>query len=153
MAKSNYPPDRNLQKRAVQYFQALSELNDFQLQKYGEVLIDLGQFSEAEAVLRRVTSLHSDAFASYRLSQARLGQGDADEALFLIDAAIEGLDETKQKFAASFWAHRFKVRQARAESHAVEDLDKAIAACEPGKYRMYLENQRQNMPQEMKAKS
>lgn len=145
MAKSNFPPDRNLQKQAVQYFRALSELNDFQLQKYGEVLIDLGQFSEAETVLRRVTNLYSDAFASYRLSQARLGQGDANEALLLIDAAIERLDDTKQKFAASLWAHRFKVRQARADSHAVEDLDKAIAACEPGKYRMYLENQRQNM--------
>lgn len=60
--------------------------------------------------------------------------------------AIELLDETKQKFAASFLAHRFRVRQARAESHAVDDLNKAIAVTEPGKYRTQLENQRKNIP-------
>lgn len=145
LAKANYPPDRKLQNQAVCYYRSISEPNGFQLQKHGEVLIDLGQFSEAEVVLRRIPNHNSDAFASYRLSQARLGQGDANDALSLIDVALETLGETKQKFAASFWAHRFKIRQARTEVDAVDDLDKAIAVCEPGKYLSYLEGLRKNM--------
>lgn len=145
LAKSNYPPDRGLQNQAVSYYRSISEPNDFQLQKLGEVLIDLGHFAEAEAVLRRIPNHNSDPFASYRLSQARLGQGDKDDALSLIDAAIETLGEKNQKFAASFWAHRFKIRQARVEEDAVDDLDKAIAESELGKYRDYLERLRKNI--------
>jgi tetratricopeptide (TPR) repeat protein len=142
LAKSKYPPDRELQERAVRYYRSIAVPDDFQLQKYGEVLIDLKRFSEAEAVLRRISRLDSDAFASYRLSQARLAQGDTEEALTLIDAALGGLEEGKQKFAAAFWAHRFKIRQAQADPHALDDLDNAIAACEPGKYRTYLQDLR-----------
>jgi len=145
LAKSNYPPDRELQNQAVCYYRSIAEPSDFQLQKYGEVLIDLTLFSEAEAVLMRISNLKSDAFATYRLSQAKLGQGHADEALSLIDSALEALDETKQKFVGSFLAHRFKVRQTKAAPDAIDDLIKAIAASEPGKYRTYLENLRKKV--------
>ena len=145
LAKSNFPPDRELQNQAVSYYRSIAEPSDFHLQKYGEVLIDLRQFPEAEAVLMRVSNIMSDAFATYRLSQAKLGQGHSEEALCLIDAALATLDEAKQKFAGSFLAHRFKVRQAKADPDAIDDLDKAIAASEPGKYRTYLENLRKNI--------
>jgi tetratricopeptide (TPR) repeat protein len=127
-----YPADRELQERAVAYFQSIAAPNDYQLQKYGEVLIDLGRHAEAETILRRVRKLEADAFANYRLSQAVLGQEKPDEALALADFALACLEG--DKFRASFLEQRFLARKAQRDHRAVEDLDAAIAVCPPGKY-------------------
>ncbi len=145
LAKANFPPDRDLQERALLYYRSITAPDDFQLQKLGEVLIDLERFAEAEHVLRRILNFQTDAFAAYRLSQARLAQNDTEEARTLIDAAIANLGEEKQRFAASFWAHRWKVRQAQGDRDAIDDLDRAIALCEQGKYRNSLEKERERL--------
>ncbi|RUU81268.1 hypothetical protein [Mesorhizobium sp. M7A.F.Ca.MR.362.00.0.0] len=145
LAKANFPPDRGLQERAIRYYRSITAPDDFQLQKLGEVLIDVKHFAEAEGVLRRISNFQTAPFAAYRLSQARLAQNDAAEARVLIDTAIANLGEEQQKFAASFWAHRHKVRKAQGDRAASEDLDKAIAICEPGKYRTYLEKERSKL--------
>lgn len=139
VAKYGSPPDRTMQERALGYFEAIGAPTDFQLQKHGEVLIDLKRFPEAEAVLRRITDLKTNAFAAYRLSQAMLGQGEAGEAIAQIDAALANLRDTGTKYIATFRAHRFKVREAMGDAGAATDLDIAIEACEPGRYRDQLE--------------
>lgn len=142
-AKAAAIPDRAMQERALQFFDSIQEPNEFQRQKHAEALIDVGRFADAEAVLRSIEKADTKAFAAYRLSQARLGQGDPSEALTLIDAALAALTAQQSKYQASFLAHRWKVRQAGGDPEAIDDLDKAIIACEPGKYRVSLERQRQ----------
>ncbi|MDW9830302.1 hypothetical protein GOB24_22250 [Sinorhizobium meliloti] len=127
-----YPSDRELQEGAVSYFQSIAAPNDYQLQKYGEVLIDLGRHAEAENVLRRIRKLQTDAFANYRLSQAVLGLGRPDEALALADVAIACLES--EKFRASFLEQRYLAREAQGDDRAVDDLDAAIAVCQSDKY-------------------
>lgn len=146
LAKANFPPDRGLQERALLYYRSITAPDDFQLQKLGEVLIDLKRFADAEHVLRRILNLQTDPFAAYRLSQACLAQNNTEEARSLIDAAIANLGEENKKFAASFWVHRWKVRQAQGDRAASDDLDRAIAVCEPGKYRGFLEKEREKLP-------
>jgi len=60
----------------------------------------------------------------------------------LIDAALAALTCEQKKYQVSFLAHRWKVRQALGGPKAVDDLDKAIAACKAGRYRSSLERQR-----------
>lgn len=142
MKLGKYPPNRDLQEGAVAYFMSIDVPNDFQLQKYGEVLIDLGRHEDAEIVLRRVTKLDTDAFANYRLSQATLGQGKANDALSFIDMALAQLDAKGERFRSSFLQQRFFVGKAQADPGAVDDLERAIGFCEPGKFRTSLERLR-----------
>lgn len=135
-----YPANPELQEAAVAYFQSIQAPKDFQLQKYGEVLIDLGRFPEAEATLRRAAKLDTDAFLNYRLSQATLGQGKADKALAAIELALACLQG--DKFRASFLEQRFLARKALGDPLAVEDLDGAIAVCQPGRYLGRLQHRR-----------
>jgi len=135
-----YPANPALQEAAVAYFASIKDPKDFQLQKYGEVLIDLRRFPEAEAVLRRAERLDTDAFLNYRLSQAMLGQGKADDARAAIELALARLQV--DKFRASFLEQRFLVRKAQGDTLAVEDLDSAIAVCQPGRYLETLERRR-----------
>lgn len=127
-----YTVNPGLQEAAVAYFGSIKEPNDFQFQKYGEVLIDLRRFPEAEAVLRKAGKINTDAFINYRLSQALLGRGAAGEALAAIELALALLQN--DKFRASFLEQRFLARKAQSDPLAVEDLDAAIAVCQPGKY-------------------
>ena len=135
-----YPADPGLQKAAVAYFESIKDLKDFQIQKYGEVLIDLGRFVEAEAVLRGARKLDTDAFLNYRLSQAMMGQSNAEDALAAIELALACLQG--DKFRASFLEQRFLARRAQGDPLAVEDLDAAIAVCQPGKYLGTLQRKR-----------
>lgn len=135
-----YPANRELQEGAVAYFQSISDATDYQLQKYGEVLIDLNRNEEAETILRRVRKMETDAFANYRLSQALLGQGKADEALAVADIALTSLEN--DKFRASFLEQRFLARKAQRDGGAVDDLDAAIAICPPGRYLTALQRKR-----------
>ena len=96
------------------------------------MLIDLGRSSEAETVLRTAGKLDTDAFLNYRLSQAMLGQGKADEALAAIELALAHLQG--DKFRPSFLEQRFLARKAQGDPLAVGDLDAAIAVCQPGRY-------------------
>lgn len=135
-----YPANYELQNAAVAYFQSIKDPKDFQLQKYGEVLIDLGRFPEAEAAIRSAGKLSEDAFLNYRLSQAMLGQGRADEAMAAIELALARLQG--DKFRASFLEQRFLARKAQGDPLAVEDLDAAIAVCQPGRYLETLQRRR-----------
>ena len=135
-----YPANRELQEGAIAYFRSIADPNDYQLQKFGEVLIDLGRYPEAELILRRTRKLETDAFANYRLSQAMLGQGNPDEALALVDAALACLKN--EKFRASFLDQRFLARKAQGDPHAVDDLDAAIAVCQSEKYLATLQRKR-----------
>lgn len=127
-----YPANPELQEAAVAYFESIKDPKDFQRQKHGEVLIDLGRSSEAETVLRTAGKLDTDAFLNYRLSQAMLGQGKADEALAAIELALAHLQG--DKFHPSFLEQRFLARKAQGDPLAVGDLDAAIAVCQPGRY-------------------
>ncbi|MFJ4085393.1 NB-ARC domain-containing protein [Pseudomonas psychrophila] len=147
LAKSQWPPNRDQQHEAVRYYNSIIQPAPYQLQKHGEVLIDLQQFPEAETVLRRIPDHDADAFVSHRLSQVRLALTDSPGALILIDAAIRNLKEDQQKYLGTFLAHRYKVRNAQADPDAVADLDKAIALTPPGKYRSSLERQRGKIDQ------
>ena len=135
-----YPANLDFQEAAVAYFESIKHPKDFQLQKYGEVLIDLGRFPEAEVVLRSAEKLDKDAFLNYRLSQAMLGQRKADEALAAIDLALARLQG--DKFRTSFLEQRFMVRKSLGDLLAVEDLDAAIAVCQPGRYLLKLQGMR-----------
>jgi tetratricopeptide (TPR) repeat protein len=134
-----YPANPELQQVAVAYFESIKDPKDFQRQKYGEVLIDLKRFPEAEAVLRTAEKLDTDAFLNYRLSQAMLGQGK-DEALVAINLALARLRD--DKFRPSFLEQRFLARKAQGDPLAVEDLDAAIAVCKPGRYLDALQRRR-----------
>lgn len=147
LAKSNWPPNRDQQCEAVRYYSSIIQPTPFQLQKHGEVLIDLRQFPEAEAVLRRIPNHDADPFVSYRLSQARLEQNDSSGALSLINAAIKNLKDNENKYLATFLVHRYKIRAAQADPDAVADLDRAIALTPDEKYRIILTQQREKIDQ------
>lgn len=147
LAKSSWPPNIDQQYEAVRYYSSIIQPTPFQLQKHGEVLIDLKQFPEAEAVLRRIPHHDADPFVSHRLSQARLEQNDSTGALNLINAAIENLKDGQHKYLGTFLAHRYKVRTALADPDAVADLDRAITLTPPGKYRSSLTRQREKIDQ------
>jgi tetratricopeptide (TPR) repeat protein len=141
-AKAAGNADRDMQERALQFFDSIRAPDDFLRQKHAEALIDVDRFADAEAVLRPIDGVKTRAFPAHRLSQARLGQGDPAEALTLIDAALAALTDKQQMYLATFLAHRWRVRQALGDPQAVDDLDRAIVACEPGKYRSLLEAER-----------
>jgi tetratricopeptide (TPR) repeat protein len=143
-ATSGGPDGRSLQEQALEFYSSIRNPVDFHLQKYGELLIEMGRFKDAEAVLGRIEKIETKAFAAYRMSQARLGQDDPEHAESLIDAAINALQPDQQKYRSTFLAHRFVVRRALHKYDALADLDEAIAACEPGKYQDHLKELRRS---------
>jgi tetratricopeptide (TPR) repeat protein len=143
-ATSGEPEGRALQEQALAFYSSVKKPADFHLQKHGELLIEMGRFADAEAVLTRIEKIETKAFAAYRMSQARLGQDDPAQALSLIDSAIMALKPDQQRFRSAFLAHRFEVRRALRDRDALADLDEAIALCEPGKYQDHLKEMKRS---------
>ena len=139
VAKSNGGFDREVQDRALKYFEAIAEPDDYTLQKHGQLLVEMQCYREAEAVLQRINDIKKKPFAAYRLSQALLGRGAANDALELIDDAISALNPKDARFVSALLAHRFEVRRTMNDVQATEDLKEAITKCEDPKYRGTLE--------------
>lgn len=133
-AKSNGGIDQGMQDQALKYFEAITEPGDYELQKHGQLLVEMGRYPEAETVLRRVQNIEMNPFAAYRLSQALLGRGEACEALKFVNEAIKTLQPKDARFASAFLAHRFEVRRELKDTQAIEDLRAAIAKCQDQKY-------------------
>ena len=138
VAKAQAGAGRDLQEKAVNFFRTITDPDDFVLQKFAEVLIDMTEYSEAKAVLNRIEKVGDKPFAAYRLSQAKLHLDEDEEAMNLINAAIAALQPSHQRFKSAFLAHRYEVRLKQSDPKATDDLDEAIGCCEDDKYRSHL---------------
>jgi hypothetical protein len=129
--------DAGYQSQALSYYESIEAPDDFTLQKHGQLLVEMGRPGAAEAVLRRIDT--PKAFSSYWLSKAQLGQNKDAEALASIDRALAGLSMGQRRYRSSFLAQRFEIRRALGDHAAREDLEAACRECEPGKYKVSLE--------------
>lgn len=107
--------------RALEAYEALSAPDDFQKRKWGETLYRLGRLDDAEALLESVTDESGRIWLAHSLSQVKLAKGQLDDALTLVDVAIEGATGVNGKYRGSFLLQRAKVRIARGENSA-EDI-------------------------------
>lgn len=136
-AKTGTDIDRATQEKALKYFEAVPTPDDYGIQKHGQLLIEMDRFGDAAIALARIADIGTKPWAAYRLSQAKLGEGEALAALQLIDAAIHGL--TDARYTSTFYAHRFEVRHALSDQNAADDLRFAVNACDEPKYKAVLQ--------------
>jgi len=136
------PFDRDLQEKALTYFEAIPEPSDFERQKHSQILIEMKEFDRADDVLAKVADVRSKPFAAHRLSQVRLGQSRADEALELINSSIDLITAKIERFRPTFLAHRGKIRLTMGDHGGIHDYDRAIPLCDTDDFRTKLERER-----------
>lgn len=126
--------DAVFQRRGLEYFEAVASPTPFGLQRHSQLLIEMGGFPEAEAILKGITE--PSPFLSYWLSRAQLGNKDFVAARTSIDAALAGLNDPRhERFRSSFLVQRYEVRAAAGDVDAREDLLDARAKCVDERYR------------------
>lgn len=118
---------------ALNFFDALSNQNDFILQQKGHALCSLSRYEDAREVLQPLVVRTPNPWNRYWLAKALGELGDLDTAIAMID---EALDEPKAvKFKAALYERRFDLRSKRGDAGAIEDLQNAHIACVDDKYR------------------
>jgi len=127
-----------LLREALAFYEALQRPDPFNLQQKGQTLVLLGKFNEAIQVLEETFKTKPNQWNRYWLSKARLGIGDAKAALALIDEVCKSVPP-EDTFLATYLDHRFDVRTALGDPHAVEDLEQAYATCKDLKYKASLQ--------------
>ncbi len=115
-----------LRAKALTLYEAEARPQRFHEQRRAELLIDMGRPGEGEALLHRRADLCSNPWLQRLMARARLAQGDAREALNLIDKAIGGLKAPH--FMSEFLEHRHDARAALGDPGARDDLVAARAA-------------------------
>lgn len=130
--------DPEFQRLGLEYFEAVDTPTSFGLQQHGQLLVEMGRYPDAEAILKQISN--PPPFTSYWLSRAQLGKGDIGSARTSIDTAIAELkDPRHQRFLSSFLVQKFEIRAAAGEADAREDLLQAHAICEDPRYRESIE--------------
>jgi tetratricopeptide (TPR) repeat protein len=134
-------PERRAEFRteALTAFEAIQKPSDFQSQKHGQLLVEMGRPAEAQRVLEQVAEFEGMPWLLYWLSKALLQLGELDVSRRRIDEALRLLPESQKNYRSTFLAHRYEVRRKVGDSDAVEDLKEAIATCTDRKYRGDLE--------------
>jgi len=123
-------PDAAIQKRALALFELMKAPNAFQRQTHGQLLIEMGRFAEAHAVLQKIAVKDSTGWTRYWRSMALLGAGDADGALTEIGAALEDHDHRLTTFRSRFLVQRYRVRRELGQPGTADDLRDALAAAD-----------------------
>lgn len=115
----------SLRAQALRFYDAMTKPADFHLQRRAELLIDIGQSGEAEAVLLSLSAKKPTEWLDRLLARTRLALGDALGALTRIDAALDRLKQAH--FRSEFLELRYDIRLALADDGAAEDLQEALA--------------------------
>ncbi|MER9291490.1 hypothetical protein NKI71_14705 [Mesorhizobium sp. M0510] len=129
-AKSGDEADKH-QKLALQGFEALKRPSAYQRRNHAETLLELGRFTEGDAILRGVTDPESRPFVAFSLSKANLGLGNIAEALAFADEAVAAAEGRNARFRSSFLEQRFEVRHLMGDDKALDDLVDAINLAGP----------------------
>jgi tetratricopeptide (TPR) repeat protein len=124
-------------ERALAFYEELQRPNSFNLQQKGRTLYELGRLDEAAAVLIPLAATDNRGFSRYWLSKVRLAQGDADNALALVEEAL-GLLPAGSRHMSAFLEHRYDVRIAKADPDAITDLRQALALARAQRHRAQL---------------
>ena len=111
--------------RALQAFEAIRSPDPFQTRRWGETLLAVGRYKEAEALLARIVDSDGRIWVAHSLSRAKLGLGKLDEAKDLVDEALAGTTERNRRYRASFLLQRIRVRLAIGET-PVDDFKEAV---------------------------
>ncbi len=115
-----------LRAKALTLYEGLAKPDAFQRQRRAELLIDMGRPTEGEAMLRTQEQLATSEWLQRLMARARLGQGDAQDALIWIDQALARLGA--EHFRSEFLELRYDIRTALGEADARADLLAARAA-------------------------
>jgi len=122
---------------AVQFYESLERPDSFSRQQQGHGLVLLGRFKDAVGVLQPLVDTAPNPWNRYWLSRALFRLRQVDKALSLIDDALA--DSKAKGFEATFLEHRWKMKKARGDGDAIDDLQKARDCCRDKKHKAALE--------------
>lgn len=115
-----------LRTEALTLYEGLAKPSPFQRQRHAELLIDMGNGAEGEAMPRTQEQLVTSEWLQRLMARARLKQGDAQDALAWINQALARLKA--EHFRSEFLELRYAIRAALGEADARADLLAARAA-------------------------
>lgn len=121
---------------ALEFYDALSNQNDFILQQKGHALFRLSRYEDARDVLQPLVEKCPNPWNRYWLAKALGKLGDSKSAIGLIDEALTEPKATN--FKATLYEQRFTLRLNLGDEDAVEDLRRAHDACNDNKYKAAL---------------
>ena len=122
--RSGEAADKHL-KLALQGFEALNRPSAYQRRNHAETLLELGQFIEADGMLRSITDPESRPFVAFSLSKANLGLGNLKEALAFADEAVAAAEGGNAKFKPRFLEQRAAIR-SKMDRKAPDGLNGAV---------------------------
>jgi tetratricopeptide (TPR) repeat protein len=123
-------------EEAVAFFTALRRRTSFAATHFADALLRLGRAEEAAAVLDTVNEEEREAYWLLRRSECALALGQFERALQWIEKALrDNLGERRP----TFLAQRAEVLFASGNPEHEAQLQAAVEACEPGRYRDELE--------------
>lgn len=106
--------------RALDAFEALKTPNPYQKRKWGETLYKLDRHAEAETILEAIVDSSGRLWCAHSLSQVKLALGKLGEALTLVDESVEGAVGQHERYRASFFLQRAKVRIALGQDPSAD---------------------------------
>jgi hypothetical protein len=128
-----------LREEALVVFSAIQNPTPYQTRTKGQLLVEMNRNCEAESLLLAITDAKQEPWRSYWLSKARIGLGNAKEALADIDNALAQINR-ESEYWSTFKAQRFETRIALGDPAAAEELREAIVACKDERYKDVLQN-------------
>lgn len=120
----------DLLREARATYEQLERPSERELVQYAECLIVSGTPRDALAVLARTTD--RSPFWHHRSAQAHCALGNLAAARDAIDQALTGT--YAPTFEATFLHERWLIRRKLGDSAAIEDLNRAVVVCQPGRY-------------------
>lgn len=121
---------------ALRFYDSLAAPDPFIRQQKGHALCQLSRYPEARAVLEPLVAEQPNPWNRYWLSKALADHREFERAIELVDEALA--EPKAANFRSALLEQRFDVRQARGDHDAIEDLQRAHAACRDGKYKAAL---------------
>jgi tetratricopeptide (TPR) repeat protein len=119
--------DRSFLARALDAYETLKSPDPYQQRKWGETLYRLDRFTEAEERLESFDDEDGRIWLAHSLSQVKLALGKVEEALLLVDEAVDGAVGIQRRYRSSFLLQRVKVKIALGQDPS-EDIEQGIAA-------------------------
>jgi hypothetical protein len=118
-------------------YESMTVRNKFHRIQFSECLLLRESPDAALQELSAVPETERDPFWLQRQAQALLKTNAAASALRHIDLALQ--DQRHAKYHSAFLHDRFVIRLALGAADAVADLEAAVNACAPGRYKSELE--------------
>lgn len=115
-----------LRSKALTLYEGLAKPGSFHRQRHAELLIEMGNGAQGEAMLRAQEQLATSEWLQRLMARARLEQGDAQDALVWINRALARL--RAEHFRSEFLELRYDIRTTLGEIDAHADLLAARAA-------------------------